>query len=70
MIWNSDWHFEKKIATNCCAVFAGISVSSLSDGVFVLHVPSEDNKQKVKMRTPNCFAAVLKKEKKKSHRKN
>lgn len=24
----------------------GISVSSLSDGVFVLHVPSEDNKQK------------------------
>lgn len=45
-------------------MFAGISVSSLSDGVFVLHVPSEDNKQKVKMRTPNCFAAVLKKEKK------
>ncbi|XP_067102822.1 unconventional myosin-Ic-like [Osmerus mordax] len=24
----------------------GISVSSLSDGVFVLHVPSDDNKQK------------------------
>lgn len=27
---------------------AGISVSSLSDGLFVLHVPSDDNKQKVK----------------------
>lgn len=26
---------------------AGISVSSLSDGLFVLHVPTEDNKQKV-----------------------
>lgn len=25
----------------------GISVSSLSDGIFVLHVPSEDRKQKV-----------------------
>lgn len=28
---------------------AGISVSSLSDGLFVLHVPSDDNKQKVQM---------------------
>ena len=27
---------------------AGISVSSLSDGLFVLHVPSDDNKQKVR----------------------
>lgn len=27
---------------------AGISVSSLSDGLFVLHVPGDDNKQKVK----------------------
>lgn len=26
----------------------GISVSSLSDGLFVLHVPSDDNKQKVR----------------------
>uniref|UniRef100_A0A3P8UYF8 Unconventional myosin-Ic n=1 Tax=Cynoglossus semilaevis TaxID=244447 RepID=A0A3P8UYF8_CYNSE len=28
------------------AALKGISVSSLSDGLFVLHVPSEDNKQK------------------------
>lgn len=27
---------------------AGISVSSLSDGLFVLHVPTDDNKQKVR----------------------
>lgn len=26
---------------------SGISVSSLSDGIFVLHVACEDNKQKV-----------------------
>lgn len=30
-----------------CPPPAGISVSSLSDGLFVLHVPSDDNKQKV-----------------------
>lgn len=33
----------------CCV--SGISVSSLSDGLFVLHVPSEDNKQKVRPKT-------------------
>lgn len=27
---------------------AGVSVSSLSDGLFVLHVPADDNKQKVR----------------------
>lgn len=36
---------------------AGISVSSLSDGLFVLHVPSDDNKQKVK--TTACFCMTL-----------
>lgn len=30
---------------------AGISVSSLSDGLFVLHVPSDDNKQKVQLKS-------------------
>lgn len=34
-----------------CRSPAGISVSSLSDGLFVLHVPSDDNKQKVEPRT-------------------
>lgn len=34
---------------------AGISVSSLSDGLFVLHVPSDDNKQKVKTAARFCM---------------
>lgn len=39
--------------THCpCRSPAGISVSSLSDGVFVLHVPSDDNKQKVNAKKP------------------
>ena len=41
-------------ALNCPSP-AGISVSSLSDGLFVLHVPSDDNKQKVKPRMCHEF---------------
>lgn len=32
----------------------GISVSSLSDGIFVLHMPSEDRKQKVSGQLPSA----------------
>lgn len=35
----------------------GISVSSLSDGIFVLHMPSEDRKQKVRL--DPCAVAYL-----------
>lgn len=36
---------------NLCPPLLGISVSSLSDSLFVLHVQREDNKQKVPRRT-------------------
>lgn len=40
----------KDFLLSCCLMCCptGISVSSLSDGLFVLHVPSDDNKQKVR----------------------
>lgn len=37
----------------------GISLSSLSDGMVVLHMPSEDNKQKVRVEGAAACQIVL-----------
>lgn len=37
---------------------SGISVSSLSDGVFVLHVPTEDKKQKVRLTSALSYTVI------------
>lgn len=37
----------------------GISLSSLSDGMVVLHMPSEDNKQKVRVELAAACQIVL-----------
>lgn len=45
VFWDGVWIF----------CLTGISVSSLSDGIFVLHMPSEDRKQKVQL-APSAVA--------------
>uniref|UniRef100_A0A8C5E6Z1 Myosin motor domain-containing protein n=1 Tax=Gouania willdenowi TaxID=441366 RepID=A0A8C5E6Z1_GOUWI len=45
--WKHQVRSSDSRAFSCFIVgFTGVSVSSLSDGLFVLHVPSDDNKQK------------------------
>lgn len=51
---------QKSDTLTSSVLSVGISVSSLSDGMFVLHVACEDNKQKVSLKIDYLLFIYLK----------
>lgn len=66
LYFRQPWQKQEESKTNkksdtltTSALSVGISVSSLSDGMFVLHVACEDNKQKVSLKIDYMLLCTL-----------